>query len=86
MQEIIEQWVIEANTHKIKLPKNTVIFCLYFLKEIDRQGVLFQSIRTISKNSGINLNEVSSIINKLVRLNIMYKNYGVVGIQNFKTH
>ncbi|MGB3100271.1 MAG: hypothetical protein WBB56_00075, partial [Psychrobacillus psychrotolerans] len=52
MQKIIEQWLIEAFTHKIKLPKNTVSFCLYFLEEMDQQGVLFQSIRTISNSSG----------------------------------
>lgn len=84
MQKIIDQWKKEAVIHQIVLPKKTEEFCNYFLQEMNQQGVLFQSIRTISQRSGINVDGTTTIIDKLVKLNIIYKNYGIVGIQDFK--
>ena len=45
--------------------------------------VLLQSIQTISHKSGINSSGITRIIDEMVKLNITYKNYGNVGIQNF---
>lgn len=84
MQRIIDQWKKEASIHQIKLPRNTEKLCIYFLNEMDQQGVLLQSIQTISQSSGINLNRTIAILEKLEKLNIIYKNYGIVGIQDFK--
>lgn len=82
VDRIIQQWMAKFNSSQMKVPKDTKEFLVYLLKNMDQQGVLLQSIKAISINSGIKEYNVQKILVNLEFSKVIYKKYGIVGCHN----
>jgi len=83
IERIIQKCFIKIYSDKMKIPKNTEEFLIYLLRNMDQQGVLLQSIKAMSKNSGMKENSVQKILVHLELVKLIYKKYGIVGFRNF---
>jgi len=83
IERIIQKCMRRINSTQMKIPKDTEDFLVYVLTNMDKQGVLLQTIKVMSKNSGIKENIVQKILVNLEIVKLIYKKYGIVGFRNF---
>ena len=83
IERIIQKYLIIINSYQLKMPKNTEGFLIYLLTNMDQQGVLLQTIKAMSKNSGIKESNVQKILIHLKLVKLIYKKYGIVVVRNF---
>lgn len=80
IERIIQKCMRRINSTQMKIPED---FLVYVLTNMDKQGVLLQTIKVMSKNSGIKENIVQKILVNLEIVKLIYKKYGIVGFRNF---